>query len=47
MNGNEALYDKTEYELWKNFGRINYEKMDFKDKRVASNGRYQAEISKY
>ena len=31
MNCNSALYDKTEYELWKDFGRINYQKMDLKD----------------
>ena len=40
MNSNVSLYDKTEYELWKDFGRINYKKMDLKDERMAGNGTY-------
>lgn len=35
LNANAALYDKTEYLLWKQFGKLNYDKMDLKDERTA------------
>ena len=41
------MYNQTEYLIWKNFGRSNIDKMNFKNERTARDGGEQAHIKLY
>ncbi len=44
---NENTYKKCEYFVWKHYGLVNYNKMNPKGSRMASDGYNQAEIETF